>query len=256
MYFPEVLRPTSFQNVVRKSSSQKYIWNPLENGILRSTFSSYIPKSRKKKYFGKVHFAPDLRMYSIKVVYRGTFEKVIPKSTLNMYFQHAVVSQAQMDRADHRMTQLRDLLHNAGVSPMTEAGNYGVVMQERVLPTHPKLVAKVKPLLVRGNYRQLPKWIGKNTKKLIMAHLRSPIYMTHAKPHTIGSQLTLTLPNRLLDPTHPKYLVKMTFRAVPKLYGKPIFDNVKVVLSKDDDGERMYIGRYSMQTKTSLLSAT
>jgi hypothetical protein len=95
---------------------------------------------------------------------------ILPQCTLNMYmtttsYNCAVGSQAQMDRADHRMTQLRDLLHNAGVSPMTEEGNYGVVMEERVLPTHPKLVAKITPLLVRGDYRQLPKWIGKNTKK-------------------------------------------------------------------------------------------
>ena len=53
----------------------------------------------------------------------------------------------------------------------------------------------------------------------------------------------MTLRNRQLKRTHPKHLVQVTLRAVPMLYGKPRYDNVKVVLSDPDGLERMYFAR-------------
>ena len=48
-----------------------------------------------------------------------------------------------MDRADNRMVQLKDLLHNAGLTPMTmreEQQEGESVMRTATLPTEPTLV--------------------------------------------------------------------------------------------------------------------
>lgn len=149
-----------------------------------------------------------------------------------------------MDRADHRMMQLRDLLHNAGAPIITEEGEHGSVMLHRTPPCRPHLEQKAKLFDARGKISQLPKWLSKREKIVVMAKLRASPYMSEATMHFIGAQLSLTLKNRQLTPSHKKYLVKVTFRAVALMYGQPRFDNVKVALKTDGtEQERLYFGK-------------
>ena len=150
----------------------------------------------------------------------------------------------QMDVADHRLNQLHDLLHNVRAPPMTEGAKKGLVMQPPTEPHPPALVAKTKVFFVKGNYKQLPNWMGKKAKTIAMAKVHKSPYFKGNGPHTIGGQLTMTLRNRQLKKQHPRHLVKVTFRAVPKLYGQPRYDTVRVKLGDTNDVKHMYFARY------------
>jgi hypothetical protein len=153
--------------------------------------------------------------------------------------------EVQMDIADHRMNQLHDLLHNVRAPPMTEAGEGGLVMQPRTQPYDPTLVATTHRFNARGTYKQLPDWMGRKAKQIAMAKIHKSAMLRTNRPHIIGAQMSMTVRNRQLKPSHPRYLVKTTFRAVPKLYGKARYDNVKVFVADDDDEnvKRIYFAR-------------
>jgi len=146
----------------------------------------------------------------------------------------------QMDNADHRMNQLHDLLHNVEAAPMTE----GHVEQQHTQPKDPALVATTHKFFVRGSYKQLPKAMGKKAAKIAMQKVNASPYFRHAAPHAIGGQMSMTLRNKQLKKEHPRHLVRVTLRAVPKLYGQPRYDNVKVFLGATEDTTHMYFGRY------------
>jgi hypothetical protein len=77
-----------------------------------------------------------------------------------------------------------------------------------------------------------------------MAKVHQSPYLQEHHPHTIGGQLTMTLRNRQLKKKNPRHLVKVTFRAVPQLYGQPRYDNVKVKLGDTNNVMHMYFARY------------
>ena len=150
----------------------------------------------------------------------------------------------QMDIADNRLNQLHDLLHSVNAPPMTEGATKGVVMQPRTTPQPPALVAKTKTFYVRGNSKQLPISMGTKARRIAMAKVHQSPYLQEHHPHTIGGQLTMTLRNRQLKKKNPRHLVKVTFRAVPQLYGQPRYDNVKVKLGDTNNVMHMYFARY------------
>ena len=150
----------------------------------------------------------------------------------------------QMDIADNRLNQLHDLLHNVNAPPMTEGATKGLIMQPPTEPHPPALVAKTKIFFAKGNYSQLPKAMGNKAKKIAMAKVHKSPYLQENTPHTIGGQLTMTLRNRQLKKKHPRHLVKVTFRAVPELYGQPRYDNVRVKLGDTNNVKHMYLARF------------
>ena len=158
--------------------------------------------------------------------------------------KQAALKDRQMEKADHRRNQLRDLLHHVRAAPMTD-GDKGYIMQPATQPHPPTLVnkAKMKPFNPRGLWKQLPKWMVKKAKIAAMAKVQTSPYLNHASPHTMSGQISMTLRNRQLHRSSPRHLVKVTFRAVEKLYGKPRFDNVKVMLDAEDGNKRMYFAR-------------
>ena len=158
----------------------------------------------------------------------------------------------QMDMADHRLNQLHDLLHSVNAPPMTEGANKGLVMQPPTEPQPPALVSKTKNFFVKGNFKQLPHWMGVKAKKIAMAKINRCPYLKDNAPHTVGAQLTMTLRNRQLQKKHPQHLVKVTFRAVPQLYGKPRYDNVRVKLGDANDVKHMYFARFASCTTSSI----
>jgi hypothetical protein len=99
-----------------------------------------------------------------------------------------------MDRADHRLTQLRDLLHNAGAPPMTAEGEDGVVMKAHSRAKAPKLVrvAKGSKFLfktMRRNYhnglplkRELLLWRSYGPLRTCNNHHRTPLQNNFHKP--------------------------------------------------------------------------
>ena len=152
----------------------------------------------------------------------------------------------QMDRADHRLNQLRDLLHHVKKPPMTEIdGESDLVTAEPTQVKRPTLVNKamMKPFKQRGSYKQLPASMGKKAALVCMAKVAVSEYLKPCPPLVIGQQLSMTLRNRQLPSDDPQHLVRVTLRAVPKLYGKPRYDNVKVVLDAEEGKQRMFFGR-------------
>ena len=163
-----------------------------------------------------------------------------------------------MDRADNRMVQLKDLLHNAGLTPMTmreEQQEGEGVMRTATLPTEPTLVGTRRPFNPNGTKNQLPDWLsdvengrGKSPKATLMLKIKK----THLEwagqkwkpPISIAQQLTCTLVNRSASVKDTRRLVKVTLRAVPMKYGKQRFDNIKVGIVNDAGHTRMYFGRY------------
>ena len=77
-----------------------------------------------------------------------------------------------------------------------------------------------------------------------MQKVNASPYLRHSAPHAIGGQMSMTLRNKQFKKHHPRHLGRVTLRAVPKLYGKPRYDNVKVILGATGDTTHMYFGRY------------
>ena len=158
-----------------------------------------------------------------------------------------------MDIAANRLNQLHDLLHYVNAPPMTEGATKGVVMEPHTEPQPPALVAQTHIFFVQGNFKQLPKWMENKAKKIAMAKVHKSPYFKKHSPHTIAGQLTMTLRNRQLKKEHPRHLVKVTFRAVPKLYGQPRYDNVRVKLGDTNGVKHMYFARYCSCTTFTIM---
>ena len=152
----------------------------------------------------------------------------------------------QMDRADNRMVQLKDLLHKAELKPMTLRDNQEGegVLRTRTLPTRPILVGKRKGFDPNGSPQQMPEWMNHQAKATLMCKIRrTHTEQNWALPIVIAEQLTATFVNRSTLPEDTRRLVKLTLRALPLKYGKPRFDNVKVAVANDAGQTRMYFGR-------------
>ena len=173
---------------------------------------------------------------------------------------YIVPTQVQMDRADNRMVQLKDLLHNAGLQPMTQRENTEDgegVLRMRTLPHEPTLVGTTQQFDPMGHCGQLPDWLsavengrGRSPITTFMLKIRNThrawggsIWKT---PLTYAQQLTCTLVNRSAASDDKRRLVKVTLRAVPIKYGKRRFDNIKMAVKNDADQTRMYFGRYAL----------
>lgn len=152
----------------------------------------------------------------------------------------------QMDRADNRMVQLKDLLHKGNLKPMTLRDNQEGegVLRERTLPTRPLLVGRRKGFDPDGLHDQLPPWMNHQAKATLMCKIRrTHTEQNWALPIVIAEQLTATFVNRSTMVNDTRRLVKITLRALPLKYGKPRFDNVKVAVANNDEQTRMYFGR-------------
>jgi len=151
----------------------------------------------------------------------------------------------QMDRADHRLNQLRDFLHHVKRPPMTETNDCFDVTARPTEALEPVFVdtKNTRRFYVQGRFKQLLNIMGNKVAWIVMAKLAASPYLRTNAPLTIGSQVALSLRNKQLRVDHPKHLVRLTLRAVPKLYGKPRYDNVKVVLDDEEGQQRMYFGR-------------
>ena len=76
---------------------------------------------------------------------------------------------------------------------------------------------------------------GKSTPVALLTRA-SPTYHRWATHNDPAQQTT--------EKTNPRHLVKVTFRAVPQLYGQPRYDNVKVKLGDTNNVMHMYFARY------------
>ena len=158
-----------------------------------------------------------------------------------------------MQRADRRMVHLRDLLHHAGLKPMTQSYDEGphenlvFTPNTRHKPMHIK--GKVKKFCPTGLHTQLPEWLDLQTKQTMMAKISD---MTNTptvhnigwtEPIVMGRQLESTMLNRNCAPNDMNRMVNTTLRASNKFMGQKRRAEVKVHMEDCNGRTHLYFAR-------------
>jgi hypothetical protein len=152
-----------------------------------------------------------------------------------------------MRNADTRLNNLRDLLHQAGLPPMT--GNMGddptVVAKPALTKRTTVLVGKKwnSAFYVERSYEQFQASLGNVVRSTLMAKIRSANNLKWVPPLTKGQAIKTTLLNRLAEKNSNRRLVNVTLRVLDKWMGKGRRADVKVVIDGPDGKEHMYFAR-------------
>ena len=158
-----------------------------------------------------------------------------------------------MRKADTRLNSLRDLLHHAGLPPMT-----GTVAEDESLVIKPPLrrrttmlvgEKKISRFLVLNDYTQFQASLGYVVRTTMMAKIQQATNLTWIPPLQKGQSMKMTLLNRLAEKKSNRRLVHKTFRVLDKWNGKKRRADVKVVLNGAGGRPHLYFARYNLHRK-------
>jgi hypothetical protein len=152
-----------------------------------------------------------------------------------------------MRQADTRMSNLKDLLHNAGLPAMTTtiAEDPCLVLKPPLQRRTTNLVGKqrITEFNVDGNHNQFLASLGEDVRTTMMAKIQEADNLTWLPPLQKGQSIKITLLNRLAEKRSNKRLVNKTLRVLDKWMGKKRRADVKVVIKGPDGRQRMYFAR-------------
>lgn len=155
-------------------------------------------------------------------------------------------AQRQIATGHDRLQKLNDVLHAMKLRPVIADDALPQFRLPKPDLERPCLVGKTRPFSTRRvKSRQLPKWIPKQQRRVIMAMLReNPHIQSASRPLHIGQQMAINLTNRMVTRGDPERNVDLVLRSVPLMWDKPRFDDVKVaVLAPDGTSQRLYFAR-------------
>ena len=151
-----------------------------------------------------------------------------------------------MQAADIRLSNLRDLLHHAGLPPMTEQldqDNPELVMKPRTKMRAVKLVGKKRDMSLMGSCTQFTGRMTDEVRLIIMIKISDTTRFDWAPPFKIAQQMSVTMMNRNVPKNDTGRMVNVTLRAVQKFHGKRHFSDVKIACPDDDGRDHIYFAR-------------
>jgi hypothetical protein len=150
-----------------------------------------------------------------------------------------------MQKADSRMNQLKDLLHHAGMPPMTGtiADDPTGVLKPRLQGKKVHLVAETSAFSLMLDHTQFRASVGDVVRKTMLAKIKTADNLTWVPPLRKAQQIKITILNRNADKKSNKRLVDRTLRAKDNWMGKERRADVKVVLNGTDGRPHIYFAR-------------
>jgi hypothetical protein len=143
------------------------------------------------------------------------------------------------------MNQLKDLLHHAGLPPMTGtiADDPTGVLKPRLQGKKIHLVGETSQFSLMLDHTQFRASVGDVVRETLMAKIKSADNLTWVPPLRKAQQIKTTILNRNAEKKSNKRLVDRTLRVKDKWMGKERRADVKVVTPGSDGRPHIYFAR-------------
>jgi len=157
-----------------------------------------------------------------------------------------------MELKAQRRWQLQDVLHAAGEEGITQSvydDQNGEDMRARINPRDPELKGKTTHLDINEK-TGLPSSLSETERVHIFLAIRRNTRGQNQQlewelPITCATQLATTLEDLQVHAEDDRRYRNVILRAQPLFQGLHAYDNVKVLV-EEDDGRKLYFGKYVM----------
>ena len=129
-----------------------------------------------------------------------------------------------MRKANTRLCNLRELLHHAGLPPMTskvDADQPHLVLKRRLRQKQMHLVGNITSFSEDRDHTQFLSSLGNVARETLMAKIRSADNLTWVAPLKKSQSISVTLLNRIAQRNSSKRLVDVILRSVDDFMGRP-----------------------------------
>ena len=164
----------------------------------------------------------------------------------SLFTNPAIPTQDQMRKADTRLNNLRELLHHAGLPPMTskvDADQPHLVLKRRLRHKQMHLVGTISSFSEDRDHSQFLPSLGHVSRTTLMAKIRSADNLTWVAPLQKAQSISVTLLNRIAEKNSSKRLVDVILRSVDDFMGRARHADVKIALTDDNGRQHLYFAR-------------